>query len=82
MDLPFGVGSARSLHPLAGLGSRSPPRPPHVRAAQGFIRPASRGIVLSATSPGDLIDKLSAYQAPPSLISLASQGLLDVHERG
>lgn len=80
MDFPFGGGSA--CIPFAGLGSRSPPGPPHVCAVQGFIRPASRGIVLSATSPGDLIDKLSAYQAPPSLISLASQGLLDVHERG
>lgn len=50
--------------------------------AEGFIRPASRGIVLSAASPGELIDRLAAYQAPPSLISLASQGLLDVHERG
>lgn len=61
---------------------RPPQRLPSPCAVQGFIRPASRGIVLSAASPGELIDRLAAYQAPPSLISLASQGLLDVHERG
>jgi hypothetical protein len=49
---------------------------------QGFIRPASRGIVVSADTPAKLIDALAAYQPPPSLIKLASEGKLGVHERG
>lgn len=49
---------------------------------QGFIRPASRAILISGTSPAELIDKLAASQAPPSLIALASQGKLSVTERG
>ena len=39
---------------------------------QGFIRPTARSIVLSADTPEELIDKLAAYEAPPSVISLAS----------
>jgi hypothetical protein len=49
---------------------------------QGFIRPSSRAILVSADTPAALIDKLAAYEAPPSLIRLASEGRLGVHERG
>ena len=49
---------------------------------QGFIRPASRAILISAATPAELIDKLAAYEPPPSLIKLASEGKLSLHERG
>ena len=49
---------------------------------QGFIRPASRAILIDAATPAELLDKLAAYQPPPSLIALASAGKLAVHERG
>ena len=58
---------------------RPPPRPP---CTQGFIRPASRGILLSSSDPAQLLDALEQYQPPPSLIHLASQGKLLPHERG
>lgn len=76
------VAHTSKCHGSHGACPHPPPCPPPTFFPQGFIRPSSRGIILSATSPGELIDKLAAYQAPPSLISLASQGLLDVHERG
>ncbi|PRW58826.1 cytokinin riboside 5 -monophosphate phosphoribohydrolase LOG8 [Chlorella sorokiniana] len=50
--------------------------------AEGFIRPSSRAILISAAMPAELIDKLAAYQPGPSLIKLASEGKLGVHERG
>ncbi|EFN51355.1 hypothetical protein CHLNCDRAFT_28106 [Chlorella variabilis] len=49
---------------------------------EGFIRPSSRAILVSGDTPGELIDTLAAYQAPPSLLRLASEGKLGVHERG
>ncbi|KAL4860244.1 hypothetical protein ACK3TF_000429 [Chlorella vulgaris] len=49
---------------------------------EGFIRPTSRSILISAGSPSELIDKLAAYRPPPSLIQLAAAGKLSVHERG
>jgi predicted Rossmann-fold nucleotide-binding protein len=49
---------------------------------EGFIRQASRDIILSDAEPAALIEKLSAYKAPPSLIRLASQGKLNDTERG
>lgn len=52
------------------------------RCLQGFIRPSSRAILVSGDTPGELIDTLAAYQAPPSLLRLASEGKLGVHERG
>ena len=39
---------------------------------QGFVTPAARSIVISADTPEALIDLLAAYEAPPSIISLAS----------
>lgn len=62
---------------------RHPARPaPRLGCLQGFIRPASRAIVISAATPAELLDKLAAYQPPPSLIKLASEGKLGVNERG
>ncbi|PSC73469.1 cytokinin riboside 5 -monophosphate phosphoribohydrolase LOG3-like [Micractinium conductrix] len=50
--------------------------------SEGFIRPASRAILIAANTPRELIDALAAYQPPPSLITLASQGALGLHMRG
>lgn len=50
--------------------------------AEGFIRPESRAIIVSDTDPSCLIDKLLAYEAPPSLIRLASEGKLTNGQRG
>ena len=59
-----------------------PPHPAHhTPPAQGFIRPSSRAILISAATPAELLDKLAAYQPPPSLIKLASEGKLG-HQRG
>eukprot|EP00887_Chlorella_sp_A99_P005639 scaffold1.g5639.t1 len=44
--------------------------------AEGFIRPASRSILVSARTPAELLDALERYKAPPSLIKLASEGQL------
>lgn len=49
---------------------------------EGFIRPQSRAIVLSEVDPSALLDKLSAYEAPPSLLRLASEGKLTSGQRG
>ncbi len=49
---------------------------------QGFIRPASRAIVIDAADPAELLEKMAAYQAPPSLIKLASDGKLHPTQRG
>jgi len=49
---------------------------------RGFIRPESRGIVLCATSPSELLDKIAAYRAPESIVSLASRGALPSAQRG
>jgi hypothetical protein len=49
---------------------------------EGFIRQASRDIVQSDVDPAALIDKLLNYEAPPSLIHLASEGKLHDTERG
>jgi hypothetical protein len=73
--------------------TRPPARPPPAQLEltttaataprlQGFIRPASRAILIDAATPAELLDKLAAYQPPPSLIALASAGKLAVHERG
>ena len=60
-----------------------PPLPgPRPSTLQGFIRPASRAILIAANTPRELIDALAAYQPPPSLITLASQGALGLHMRG
>ena len=45
--------------------------------AKGFIRPASRAIVLSSPDGGVLLDRLAAYHAPESVVSLAMRGALD-----
>lgn len=49
---------------------------------EGFIRPQSRAIVLSEEDPSALFDKLMAYDAPPSLLRLASEGKLSCGQRG
>jgi uncharacterized protein (TIGR00730 family) len=49
---------------------------------EGFIRPASRAIILSDPDPAELIDKLLRYQAPPSVVALAREGKLPVDQRG
>lgn len=38
--------------------------------AEGFIRPAARGILVVADTPAALLDALERYQAPTSLIAL------------
>ena len=38
--------------------------------AEGFIRPASRGILIEAATPAELIDKLAAHKPPESIIQL------------
>ena len=43
---------------------------------KGFIRPASRSIVLSSSDAGELLDQLAAYRAPESVVSLAMRGAL------
>jgi len=47
-----------------------------------FIRPASRAIILEDSDPAALIDKLIAYEAPPSVVALAREGKLDPNVRG
>ncbi len=49
---------------------------------QGFIRQASRDIVIQAEDPGELISKLEAYTPPPSIIKLALEGKLLHNLRG
>lgn len=49
---------------------------------QGFIRQASRDIVIQADDPGELIAKLEAYTPPPSIIKLALEGKLLHNLRG
>ncbi|GAB4815657.1 hypothetical protein N2152v2_002703 [Parachlorella kessleri] len=51
-------------------------------AQEGFIRPQSRGIIIAEATPAALLDALEKYEAPTSLIKLASEGKLSVHERG
>mmetsp|Transcript_69665 Transcript_69665/g.220608 ORF Transcript_69665/g.220608 Transcript_69665/m.220608 type:complete len:111 (-) Transcript_69665:19-351(-) len=49
---------------------------------EGFIRSESRAIVISAATPGELLDKLQAHIPPEDLISLATRGALDENQRG
>jgi uncharacterized protein (TIGR00730 family) len=49
---------------------------------EGFIRPASRGIILQDSDPSALIEKLLNYEAPPSVVQLAREGKLDPNIRG
>lgn len=49
---------------------------------EGFIRPSSRAIIVSARTSAELLDKLAAYEAPVSLIRLASEGRLKEGQRG
>ena len=58
------------------------PGPPLLPPAQGFIRPSSRAILVDAATPAELLDKLARYQPPPSLVKLAAEGKLDMHQRG
>ncbi|KAK9839266.1 hypothetical protein WJX81_004770 [Elliptochloris bilobata] len=41
--------------------------------AEGFIRPASRGILIEAATPAELIDKLAAHEPPASIIQLRKE---------
>ena len=43
---------------------------------KGFIRPASRAIVVSSTDPAELLDALASYHPPESVVSLAMRGAL------
>ncbi|DBA85764.1 hypothetical protein WJX77_002099 [Trebouxia sp. C0004] len=38
---------------------------------EGFVREASRTVVIEGKSPAELLDKLAAYKPPPSLLELA-----------
>lgn len=38
---------------------------------EGFVREASRTIVIEGKTPAELLDKLAAYKPPPSLLELA-----------
>ncbi|DBB06890.1 TPA: hypothetical protein ACH3X3_009548 [Trebouxia sp. C0006] len=38
---------------------------------EGFVREASRTIVIEGKTPAELLDKLAAYKSPPSLLELA-----------
>ncbi|DBA88899.1 hypothetical protein WJX79_002825 [Trebouxia sp. C0005] len=38
---------------------------------EGFVREASRTIVIEGRTPAELLDKLAAYKPPPSLLELA-----------
>ena len=49
---------------------------------QGFIRQASRDIVIQCEDAGQLIAKLEAYTPPPSIIKLALEGKLLHNLRG
>ncbi|CAL5221821.1 g4078 [Coccomyxa viridis] len=49
---------------------------------EGFIRQASRDIVIQADDPSELISKLEAYTPPPSIIKLALEGKLLHNLRG
>ena len=51
-------------------------------ALQGFIRQASRDIVIQSDDPAELIAKLEAYAPPPSIIKLALEGRLLHNLRG
>ena len=51
-------------------------------ALQGFIRQASRDIVIQSDNPAELIAKLEAYAPPPSIIKLALEGRLLHNLRG
>ena len=49
-----------------------PHSPSHqsLRDLQGFVRPGARTILVDATSPAELLNKLEAYQAGQSLPEL------------
>ena len=49
---------------------------------EGFIRDASRSIVLQSADPAELIDQLESYSAPHSIIALALEGKLQHNLRG
>ncbi|KAL3149700.1 hypothetical protein ABBQ38_013530 [Trebouxia sp. C0009 RCD-2024] len=40
---------------------------------EGFVRESSRTIVIEGSSAAELLDKLAAYKAPPSLLELAKK---------
>ena len=46
------------------------------------MRQPSRNIVLESTEPAELIDKMTSYQPPQSLISLLQEGKIDKRLRG
>jgi uncharacterized protein (TIGR00730 family) len=41
--------------------------------AQGFIRGGGRAVLVTATSPGALLDALEAYEVPKGIIALAHE---------
>lgn len=49
---------------------------------QGFVREASRSIVIDAVTPDELLNKMAVYKPPPSLLSIIKEGKLDRHIRG
>jgi len=48
----------------------------------GFLRPASRAIVLVGDDPHELLDKMERYEAPDSIVKLAREGKLGDKSRG
>lgn len=53
-----------------------------VAVEEGFMRGASRDIIISDTEPAALIDKLQAFEPQPSLVELAANGQLPEGQRG
>ena len=41
--------------------------------AEGFVKSASRGILLDATTPAELLDKLAAHKVPKSIIEMKQE---------
>lgn len=84
------LAAAAKCQPVAAGGKPTNPHPssvppthtPPSTHTQGFIRHSSRAILVDAGTPAELLDKLAKYKPPPSLISLAAEGKLDLHTRG
>lgn len=49
---------------------------------EGFVRPSSRDMLISGSTPAEVLDALEAFQPPPSIIKLAEAGQLPANSRG
>lgn len=80
LDTAHPVKAPLELHSICAYPSQR--LKVRVGDVQGFIRQASRDIVIQCEDAGQLIAKLEAYTPPPSIIKLALEGKLLHNLRG